>query len=102
VRALGQDHGIPAGRADGRAVEAGVRPEDVRVSPAPARGAEAARVVVLEPMGNETIVTLERGDARLVARAAPDPPLVPGQEAWVAVTPGQALLFDAGTGERVA
>src|SRR6185436_12560069 len=49
VRTLGLDLGISASRVNGSApaLEAGVRPEDVRVHAGPAPGAEPARVVVL-------------------------------------------------------
>jgi ABC-type sugar transport system ATPase subunit len=105
VTALGLDLGIDPGSVAGLgafSLEAGVRPEDVRVSPSPAPGAQPARVVVLEPMGNETIVTLERDGSRVVARGAADLSLLPGAEGWLSVAPGQALLFDASSGRRLA
>ena len=82
-------------------VETGVRAEDVRVSPAAVAGWKEARVLVVEPMGNETIVTLADGDRRVVARAAPGLELAPGAAAWFSFDPERALAFDAATGRRI-
>jgi ABC-type sugar transport system ATPase subunit len=90
---------ILAGPADG--IEMGVRAEDVRVSPAASAGWTEARVMVVEPMGNETIVTLEAGGRRVVARARADLDLAAGAPAWFSLAPGRELFFDAATGRRV-
>ena len=79
-------------------VERGVRAEDVQVSPVAAAGFTEARVLVVEPMGNETIVTLAAGDRRVVARVPPALELAPGVAAWFAFDPGRTLFFDAATG----
>ena len=49
----------------------GVRPEDVDVAASRAGGGDEARVSVVEPMGSETLVTLEYRAQRLVARGRP-------------------------------
>jgi multiple sugar transport system ATP-binding protein len=81
--------------------EVGVRPEDVAVAAAPAPGRTEARVVVAEPMGNETIVILESGGVRVVGRAAADLDPRPGAPLWFDVAAGQAHFFDAETGRRL-
>ena len=45
---------------NGRSVTLGVRPEDVQVSASARDGWEEVRVLVVEPMGSEMLVTLER------------------------------------------
>jgi multiple sugar transport system ATP-binding protein len=85
----------------GAGVERGVRAEDVQVSPVAAAGFTEARVLVVEPMGNETIVTLAAGDRRVVARVPPALELAPGAAAWFAFDPARTLFFDAATGRRV-
>jgi multiple sugar transport system ATP-binding protein len=82
-------------------LEVGVRPEDVSVGERPSAGAAEARVLVAEPMGNETIVTLEREGARIVARAAADLSSEPGSTLWFAPVAERALFFDAETGRRL-
>ena len=47
------------GTEGGAGVTIGVRPEDVDVAASPAGGGDEARVSVVEPMGSETLVTLE-------------------------------------------
>jgi len=85
---------------NGTRVTIGVRPEDVDVSPSPATGYDEARVVVVEPMGSETLVTLDYRDQRLVARVSADSRLEPGHPAWVRLPPDRVVEFDAATGER--
>jgi ABC-type sugar transport system ATPase subunit len=46
----------------------GVRPEHVRISPQPEKGAMPAEVYVLEPQSNELILTLKLGDLTITAR----------------------------------
>jgi ABC-type sugar transport system ATPase subunit len=94
---------VPPAAAHGAAAgtEVGIRPEDVRLSTQPRPGAVEARVLVVEPMGNETLVTIERGGVSLVARAAADVQTEAGATVWIDVSPDRALWFDARTGERI-
>ena len=78
----------------GGGVTIGVRPEDVDVTSAPVPGWDDARVSVVEPMGSETLVTLEYRAQRLVARVAADRLFEPGQPAWVRLPPERTLAFD--------
>ena len=73
----------------------GVRPEDVTLLPAAANGAAAAEVLVVEPMGSETIVTLQCGAARVVARCAADLALRAGDATFAAPANGRAHFFGA-------
>jgi multiple sugar transport system ATP-binding protein len=87
--------------AGGASVTLGVRPEDVDVASNPGAGRDAARISVVEPMGSETLVTLEYRDQRLVARVPADRQFEPGQSAWVHLAPDRVLRFDASTGHRI-
>jgi multiple sugar transport system ATP-binding protein len=102
ARVAGSDLRVPAAPATGAAgFTVGIRPEDVVLSPAATPGAAAARVLVVEPMGNETIVTLESGQARVVARAGADLALRPQEAAWVSLPAGRAHFFDSASGRRL-
>ena len=79
----------------------GVRPEHIRLRPEAAAGWTEARVLVVEPIGNDTIVTLASGDTHVVARAGGDAAPQPGQPLWFAVDHGKTLFFDAGSGTRI-
>jgi multiple sugar transport system ATP-binding protein len=85
----------------GASVTIGVRPEDVDVASTPGAGWDAARISVVEPMGSETLVTLEYRAQRLVARVPADRQFEPGQTAWVRLAPDRVLRFDASTGHRL-
>jgi ABC-type sugar transport system ATPase subunit len=78
----------------GAGVTIGVRPEDVEVASSPAAGWDAALVGVVEPMGSETLVTLEYLAQRLVARVPADRPFEPGRAAFVRLPPERTLTFD--------
>src|SRR4051812_24897803 len=82
----------------GATVTLGVRAEDVVVSAGPSPAGSEARVLVVEPMGSETLLTLDYRGQRLVARAAGDCRLEPGQTAWITLPPERDLTFDASGG----
>jgi sn-glycerol 3-phosphate transport system ATP-binding protein len=82
-------------------VEVGLRPEDVDVALTPGQGAQPAEVVVVEPMGNETIVVLQREGTRVTARVGPDVAPRPGATVWIRPLAGRALVFDAASGRRL-
>jgi ABC-type sugar transport system ATPase subunit len=79
----------------------GVRAEDIVVTTTAAEGCHDARVLVVEPMGSETLLTLEYRSQRLVARVAGDARFEPGQPAWIELPPERTLTFDA-SGTRIA
>jgi len=92
-----------AGLADpGRPVEVGVRPEDVDVEERPRDGFAEARLLSAEPMGNETVVTMQAGSAWVWARAHPEFAAAPGSVLYFRFRPGRILLFDAESGTRIA
>jgi multiple sugar transport system ATP-binding protein len=103
---------LPAGAGpESGAVRAGVRAEDARVERprhprAPAGTAEIGlrgRIWVVEPLGAETLVTVELdGGARIVCRAEPAFEGRAGDAAAVAVDPARLHFFDPDTGERLS
>ncbi|PYQ02004.1 MAG: glycerol-3-phosphate ABC transporter ATP-binding protein [Acidobacteria bacterium] len=81
--------------------DVGVRPEDVSLAASPGPGRAPARVVVVEPMGNETIAVLDAGGTRVVARGPADLAAHPGATLWFSVAPGRVLFFESATGRRI-
>jgi ABC-type sugar transport system ATPase subunit len=88
------------GAGNGTRVTLGVRPEDVDLQASPADGRDEARVSVVEPMGSETLVTLDYRAQRLVARVPADRVFEPGQRAFVRFAQERTLRFDE-SGARV-
>jgi ABC-type sugar transport system ATPase subunit len=84
---------------NGATVTIGVRAEDVVVTASAGGGADQARVLVVEPMGSETLLTLDYRGQRLVARVAGDARYEPGQTVSVTLPPERTLTFDA-SGQR--
>lgn len=89
-----------AGAPDEPGVEIGVRPEDVTIFEGPGPDRREGRVLLTEPMGNETLVTLAAFDQRVVARAAAGFVSRPGAPVFYTVARDRALLFNAATGCR--
>jgi ABC-type sugar transport system ATPase subunit len=85
---------------DGAPVILGIRAEDVVLDTSARDDFDQARVVVVEPMGSETLVTLDYRGQRLVARVAGDERFEPGQTAWVSLPADRTLTFDA-SGQRL-
>jgi hypothetical protein len=53
-------------------------------------------------MGNETIVTMAREGARVVARASADFAVRPESPVFFSIAPPKALFFDRASGRRLA
>ena len=88
--------------AAGRGLVIGVRPEDVALHAEPGPGRAPAHVRVVEPMGHETLVTLEAAGCRFVVRAAASAPLPPGPAIHFGISPEALVFFDGKTGQRLA
>jgi multiple sugar transport system ATP-binding protein len=84
---------------DAPGFEVGLRPEHLAVHPDPAGD---ARVWLVEPVGAETWVTVERGGTRLVARCPPafDAPV--GAPVRLEVDRPRLHWFDRASGRRVS
>ncbi len=80
----------------------GVRPEDLEVSLEARPGSFAARVWLVEPVGPETWVTVERDGARLVARTGAAFEAPAGAPAHLSFDPARLHRFDAASGKRRA
>ncbi len=84
----------------GSAVDLGIRPEDISVDrvTSTAGTTVSASVVVTEPLGAETLVTLRIGGAEFVARARPDVSLRAGDNVQAQLASDKLHLFDADSG----
>ncbi|HKB10567.1 MAG TPA: ABC transporter ATP-binding protein [Vicinamibacterales bacterium] len=86
--------------SNGRRVRLGIRPEDVGVSTVAIEAAPPARVVVVEPLGSETLLTLDFAGQRLIARVSAARVFESGQTVWPQFPPDRTLIFDPSTGGR--
>jgi multiple sugar transport system ATP-binding protein len=80
---------------------AGVRPEDIEVSVVERQGWSAARVYVVESMGNESFVRLQVDSIQITARVPVDLPLDFDQTVWFRPRPDKLHFFDSQTKEAV-
>ncbi|HEX4858302.1 MAG TPA: sn-glycerol-3-phosphate ABC transporter ATP-binding protein UgpC [Usitatibacteraceae bacterium] len=87
-----------AGHA-GRAVDFGIRPEDVSAAAQGNAGhALQAQVIVVEPLGAETLVTFATAGGELIARLSPEARFAPGDTAGIHIDLNKFHLFDADSG----
>lgn len=93
----------------GEDVVLGIRPEDLEADgPGTGTGAGAprpalaARVELVEPLGAESILTVQAGDVTLVVRQRGSAPPRPGDLLRLSVDPARIQLFSAATGESLA
>jgi multiple sugar transport system ATP-binding protein len=94
----------PATAARAARVTLGVRPEDVQ--PATASRAHhtallSARVLVVEPLGNEALVHARTADFEVTARVAPDSAPTPGATLDFALDLARLHWFDPASGDRL-
>ena len=94
--------GILARLVPGARLDVGVRPEHVSLRAAPSDEWSEGRVLVVEPIGRDTIVTLDAGGARVVARTDGEVDVEAGQPLWFSVERGKALFFDPDSAVRLA
>lgn len=80
----------------GRAVTFGLRPEGI--APGQAADAIKGRVLLIEPLGAEVLVTLAIGGAEMTARFSPDMPVRVGDIVPLALSLTKFHLFDLDTG----
>ena len=79
----------------GRAVEFGIRPEDISLETQASHEAElAVKVVVVEPLGAETLVTFQCGAGEMIARLPPATKLAPGEQVTLRLNMDKMHLFD--------
>ncbi|TWB21859.1 carbohydrate ABC transporter ATP-binding protein (CUT1 family) [Nitrospirillum amazonense] len=90
----------PAGLASDAAVTLGLRPE--RLALTTPTNSVPTRVDMVEPTGTGRVVHLALGAQRLKLFTMDTRPLAPGETVGLSVPPGAPLLFDPGSGTRVA
>ena len=93
---------LPSGNDElnSRRLEAGIRPEHLRVSP-DGEGVPA-QVEVVEVAGNETFLHLQLDGQSLVARAGPETRPAPGATIYLEAAPRSVHVFDAESGRALA
>jgi multiple sugar transport system ATP-binding protein len=85
----------------GRAVLLGIRPEDVRVTERADAGVRM-RLDLVEPLGQELLVSARVGGHEVTARLPPVPTPSAGQDITLAFDPEALHFFDSETRERIS
>ena len=84
-----------------RELTLGIRPEAIALSAERREGWIEGRAGVVEPLGNETLVTIELPDGRLVARGSGSLAVDADAPIWFSVAPESFLWFARASGLRV-
>lgn len=88
----------PAGAPARGHVEVGVRAEAIKVTPNPQPGTVSGEVLVAEPLGAATLLTVQVGDFQLKVQDEPGAPLRPGAAVNLILPAAALRLFDPETG----
>lgn len=80
---------------------AGIRPEDITVTPAKTEGSVEVTVSVIESAGPFDWVDVTLGDSVIKGVSAGDGPLKPGGAAFITIPQDKVMLFDRETERRV-
>jgi len=80
---------------------AGVRPEDITVSPSKSEGCFEVTVSIIESAGPFNWVDAEWGDTMIKGMSAADAGIRPGSRGFISLPPEKVILFDKITGRRV-
>ena len=92
----------PLAGANVASCKLGVRPENIALAPVGTDDIRIpAEVMLLEPLGSETLVTLKVGNAEWIARCAASFKESPGHKLDVFVPPAALRLFDSASGQAV-
>jgi multiple sugar transport system ATP-binding protein len=83
-------------------VKLGFRPEQAEIADPGTPGSLAGEIYVVEPLGNETLVTVRLGEERLNVRAHADFSRQVGEQCAVRPTDGRVHLFDNDSGDSLA
>jgi ABC-type sugar transport system ATPase subunit len=84
----------------GRRAMLGLRPE--HIGPAGGEGVAAqGEVLIVEPLGSDTLALIRIGEAEITGRFPPDTPLSPGKVLPLALRLERAHLFDPKTGRAM-
>ncbi len=87
----------PSGLPAGTRATYGIRPEHFALSPEGIK----AEILVIEPMGSETQVTMELGETSVIGLFRERISGQPGDTIGISIDPAKAHLFDAATDERI-
>ncbi|MFO3795853.1 MAG: ABC transporter ATP-binding protein [Anaerolineales bacterium] len=88
-------------RAGVRDVWLGIRSENIEPSAAPAAGALPGRVLVAEPLGSHTLLTVRVGNALVKVNARADASFRADQNLWLKLHTDKVRLFDKTTGRAL-
>ncbi len=78
---------------DGEKLWLGIRPEHLSLAEGPGPTHLAARVYAVEPLGVETLITVQVDAGRIALRLSTDEPPVLREQVWVHVPMARALFF---------
>jgi ABC-type sugar transport system ATPase subunit len=94
--------GLVKAAASASSLKIGVRPENVSLTALNATDIRLpAAVMLLEPLGSETLVTMKIGNTKWITRCAASFKEKPGHRLELFVPPDALRLFDAASGKGI-
>lgn len=93
--------GTAQAHAPGLPVQVGIRPEHIKAATGPEPASIPGRVVVLEPLGAQQLLTVRVGNETVKVTTSPEFHAVSGEEIWLRFDPARIRLMDAAGGEAL-
>ncbi|MEM7126818.1 MAG: ABC transporter ATP-binding protein [Chloroflexota bacterium] len=84
---------------DGKAVTLGIRAENMETLSAPEDDALQTRVIVVEPLGSQNLLTVKIGDDTVKVSTHPTFDIRPNQDVWLRFPPEQIRWMDSASGK---
>ena len=108
ITATFEGHTVPVGSypfmtppVDGQKIVLGIRPENVLVNASNPAFAVKASILVVEPLGADTLAWFELAGKRMAARLSPEDARALGQDVTLSFDLNQISLFSAETEQRL-
>lgn len=89
------------GKYDGQIVTAGIRAENMEALNSPADDTLQVKVIVVEPLGSQNLLTLRVGEDTIKLSTHPDFQTAPNQDIWVRFPSSKIRWFDRDTGKSL-
>jgi len=86
----------------GRELLAGIRGENVEVVTEQAPGAVSGKILVVEPLGAQTLVTVSVGGSEVKVLTPPGYTAQGGDDVWLRPAPDKVRWYDPGTGDAIS
>lgn len=85
-----------------QSIKMGIRAENIKILPGSEKNALMGKIIVVEPLGSNNLLTVIVGNERIKVNTRPDENFHPGEEIWLQMANNKINWIDAETGNTLA